>query len=350
MSEKGFAVAVAAIGAAGLAVGLLAHQLSKEKEEEQRRKQITLPGAKRSVTFTREQEELHWRKVIEEYYEAGVFRRSTFNKELLRARGIPPASRPMLWPMICGADKRRQQHPRLYTELLRQHADETTNAIEDIEKDLHRTFPDEKFFQTEKGISSLRRVLVAFSWHHPEIGYCQAMNYVCGAMLLSGCSEDECFWLLDTIVVDLLPPDFYSNSLKGLKKDLGILRELVASELPRIHAHLTNLHLPVDLFAIRWFLCLFVNAFPLPLSTRFLDCFLYEGRKTLFRTSLALLKLHERNILNLRDMGEAFVYCRDLPSSPALHAFEDLFQPHLELEGISSSRLSKLEEKAVPVE
>ncbi len=45
----------------------------------------------------------------------------------------------------------------------------------DIEKDLLRTFPTNVYFNTDhaEGISRLRRLLVAFAYLHPAIGYCQ---------------------------------------------------------------------------------------------------------------------------------------------------------------------------------
>lgn len=68
-------------------------------------------------------------------------------------------------------------------------------APNQIELDLHRTFPFNKFFSGENatGITKLRRVLVAFSRHNPKVCYCQGFNFVAGFALIF-LKEEQAFW------------------------------------------------------------------------------------------------------------------------------------------------------------
>ena len=46
---------------------------------------------------------------------------------------------------------------------------------------------------------------------------------------------------------------------------------------------------------------------------RIWDCFLYEGRKVLYRFTLAILKLNERKLLQMYDPNAILSYLKKLP-------------------------------------
>lgn len=59
-------------------------------------------------------------------------------------------------------------------------------------------------------------MLIAIYRINPEIGYCQSMNFLAGLLLLFA-SEESTFWLLSTIVEEVLPPDYYTPSMTGIR-------------------------------------------------------------------------------------------------------------------------------------
>lgn len=69
-------------------------------------------------------------------------------------------------------------------------------------------------------------------------------------------------------------------------------------------------HIEISLFA--WFLTVFVDNIPTAVYLHIWDVFLYEGSKVLFRFALAILKMHETDLLTLTDSAAFNQYLRTL--------------------------------------
>lgn len=69
-------------------------------------------------------------------------------------------------------------NPETYNLLLSTNQGKSSQSTDEIEKDLNRSLPEYKAYQSEEGLARLRRVLVAYSFRNPELGYCQALNIV----------------------------------------------------------------------------------------------------------------------------------------------------------------------------
>lgn len=238
---------------------------------------------------------------------AGVFQSCPQLKALVR-RGIPVAFRSVIWPNISLSKLvRRRFQSDHYSQLVAESASLEGKILEDIEKDIDRTFPGHGYFNrlNSDGTSCLRRVLRAYAVHHPEVGYCQSLNFVAGMMLLF-MAEEEAFWLLVTVVEELLPPDYFSHSMVGAHVDQSVLAYIVRTRLPKLHKTLENAQLDLQLISLQWCLCLFVNTLPPESALRVWDIFLNEGAKTLFRVSLAMLKLNEPTLTAIKDSSGLF--------------------------------------------
>lgn len=278
--------------------------------------------------------------------------KSTKVKRYVR-KGIPHQWRGAAWFHYGGGPALLGKNPGLYDNLLRRA--ETTalkaECNEQIERDLHRTFPDNIRFKpdavdfskpesprvsttaiqamppTETAIiRSLRRVLRAFSIYSPKIGYCQSLNFIAGLLLLFISDEEKAFWML-VIITHIYLPGTHEVSLEGANVDLGVLMTCVQDTIPRVwekiggeldgsdfrkEKHSMRLP-PITLCCTSWFMSCFVGSLPIETTLRVWDSFFYEGSKTMFRIALAIFKHGEAEIRAVKDGMEIFQTVQTIP-------------------------------------
>jgi hypothetical protein len=236
--------------------------------------------------------------------------------------------------------------------------------VEDIEKDLYRTFPDNVRFKPppppagEDGpqpttstsppaiepeiIGSLRRVLHAFALYNPRIGYCQSLNFLAGLLLLFVETEEQAFWLLN-IITRVYLPGTHEMSLEGSKVDLGVLMVALKDSMPGVWKQIGGDELEagkksrgrrgnksghggnpgsisdpnrlpaITLCMTAWFMSCFIGTLPIEAVLRVWDVFFYEGSRTLFRIALTIFKLGEREIKAVQDPMEMFGVVQTFP-------------------------------------
>ncbi|CAG9946577.1 unnamed protein product [Clonostachys rosea f. rosea IK726] len=276
-------------------------------------------------------------------------------------KGIPPEWRGAAWFYYAGGPAILAKHSGLYGKMLDMKAKRVD--VEAIERDLHRTFPDNINFKPPQApdgdntgkpsknkeqpiIASLRRVLFAFSIYNPHIGYCQSLNFIAGLLLLFVDTEEQCFWLLN-VITHIYLPGTHEISLEGSKVDLGVLMTEIRDTMPAIWDKIggdleaepqtrpstgrsfrkprtrfrrkqtdtlsTERLPPITLCMTAWFMSCFIGTLPIETTLRVWDIFFYEGSKTLFRTALAVFKTGESEIMAVADPMEMFGVVQAMP-------------------------------------
>ncbi|KAI7906001.1 rab-GTPase-TBC domain-containing protein [Cokeromyces recurvatus] len=221
----------------------------------------------------------------------------TFGK-LVRV-GLPNLLRGEIWEVACGAIYLRFQNQGLYHEILQKFEGKKSTSTEEIEKDLNRSLPEYPGYQTSEGIDRLRRVLTAYAWLNPELGYCQAMNIVVSALLIYA-TEEQAFWILH-VLVDRMCPGYYSTNMHGALLDQIAFEQLVEQTMPILWEHFKKTNVEVSIACLPWFLSLFINSMPLEFAIRVLDILFMEGPRILFQIGLAILKINGDELLKTND-------------------------------------------------
>lgn len=295
--------------------------------------------------------------------------RTAKTKRFIR-KGIPPEWRGAAWFYYAGGPSILAKHAGVYDDLIKRtkkRGEPKEVDVEAIERDLHRTFPDNASFRfspdepedsesTDGGagepkmISSLRNVLLAFAIYNPQIGYCQSLNFLAGLLLLFVESEEHAFWLLNVITI-LHLPGTHEMSLEGSKVDLGVLMGAVKDSMPGVWAKVGSeldgepprpqtqgtgsIRVkkssrkpvkgaaaaappgdrlpPITLCMTAWFMSCFIGTLPIETTLRVWDVFFYEGSRTLFRVALGIFKMGENEIRAVQDPMEMFGVVQALP-------------------------------------
>ncbi|XP_072904655.1 TBC1 domain family member 2A isoform X2 [Hemitrygon akajei] len=240
-------------------------------------------------------------------------------KNLIR-NGIPKEHRRHVWRW-CTSRRVRQIRERYssnhYQELLKLCKNKQQAASKQIELDLPRTLTNNIHFSspTSKMVQKLRRVLLAYSWQNPDIGYCQGLNRLAAIALLVLQEEEDAFWCLVAIVDCIMPEDYYSKTLTGSQVDQRVFKDLLSEKMPRLVSHLEQYNVDLSYITFNWFLVVFVDSLLSDILLRVWDAFLYEGTKVIFRYALAIFRYHEEEILKLNDHLTIYNYLQCLSRS-----------------------------------
>ncbi|KAH7179497.1 rab-GTPase-TBC domain-containing protein [Fusarium flagelliforme] len=223
--------------------------------------------------------------------------------------GIPVAYRAKVWSECSGAAALRI--PGYYEDLVTQNGeDDDAVVVSQIQMDINRTLTDNIFFRKGPGVKKLNEVLLAYSRRNRDVGYCQGMNLIAANLLLMMPSAEDAFWILTSIIENILPHGYYDHSLMASRADQQVLRQYVAQVLPKLSAHLDSLSIELEALTFQWFLSVFTDCLSAEALFRVWDVVLCtnDGSTFLFQVALALLKLNEGNLLQCNTPAGIYTY------------------------------------------
>ncbi|CAL0299571.1 unnamed protein product [Lupinus luteus] len=275
--------------------------------------------------------------------------------ETLVQGGVPKDLRGEVWQAFVGVRTRRVEN--YYEDLLAQETNSSESKEQDassvafgkwrkqIEKDIPRTFPGHPALD-EHGRDSLRRLLLAYARHNPSVGYCQAMNFFAGLLLLL-MPEENAFWTFVGIIDDYFE-GYYTEEMIESQVDQLVFEELMRERFPKLVNHLDYLGVQVAWISGPWFLSIFMNMIPWESVLRVWDVVLFEGNRVmLFRTALALMELYGPALVTTKDAGDAITLLQSLAGS-TFDSSQLVFTACMGYLAVTEERLQELREKHRP--
>ena len=255
--------------------------------------------------------------------------------------GIPLIYRPKLWYECSGAFDRVE--PGRYQELLDEHENEENACTKQIDLDVGRTMPTNIFFAGDgPGVAKLRRLLVAYSWYNPQCGYCQGMNNLAATLLLTHATEEEAFWVLASLIENILPIDYFTAHLLIAQADQRVLIDFVQELMPKLAKHIDELGVDLPAVTFAWFLSLYTDCLPVETLFRIWDVLFVEGMVILFKVAISIFMLNERELLRTNSPSSFY----SLMHSMTTHQFSADKLLALACEGLRFSvKMDKIEER-----
>jgi len=211
---------------------------------------------------------------------------------------------------------------------------------DEIGRDLHRTFYIEKF-RTGNGRVMLKNILTAVGFVRPEIGYCQGMNFIAGALVNLIDNEEKCFWIflsfIDNIQLNLL----YLRNMPDFLIRVYQLKKFIEFYFPKLANHLKRNQINIDLFFSKWLLTIFSNYFQFDVLYRVWDVFIIEKWKALLKFCMILLFFMKEKLMQM-DLNSFSQYFRSNELVSSL-SFEDIIKHYNDYK-ITNKKLEELRE------
>lgn len=93
--------------------------------------------------------------------------------------------------------------------------------------------------------------------------------------------------------------NFYLRDEEFIKNYETFFNQLLSANLPKIESHFSKFEITSSLYFVKWFESLFVKVFKYETLLRIWDKFLLKGECVLFQVAIAIIKVQEKDIINL---------------------------------------------------
>ena len=170
-------------------------------------------------------------------------------------------------------------------------------VLEEIKRDINRTFYTEKFTKGN-GKLILINVLSALAFIRPEIGYCQGMNFIAGALIELIEEEEKIFWIflsfIDNIDMNLL----YLKNMPDYSIRVFQLNYFIKLYFPELFIHFKKNQITPEIIFSKWILTIFANYLPFETLYKIWDLFIIDKWKAIYKISILYLDSMKEKVVH----------------------------------------------------
>ena len=153
-------------------------------------------------------------------------------------------------------------------------------------------------------------MLKCLAVQYEDCGYVQGMGFV-SALLMTYVTPEDAFCMMNNLYnrpeFNLKP--LYQKGMPGLGVCFYILLSLQKSYMPKLFNKMIEAVFFPQMYASQWFLTCYAVYFDIEVVVRIWDVLLVEGRKTIFRVGLAIMKIMEKKLM-AGELGDMFTLFR----------------------------------------
>ena len=215
------------------------------------------------------------------------------------------------------------------------------HVCDEISRDINRTFYTAKFVEGN-GKNMLYNILAALAFIRPEIGYCQGMNFIAGALINFIDNEEKCFWIFLAFIDNFDMNFLYLKNMPDYSIRVHQLNFFIKDNFPDLALHFKKNQINPDVFFSKWILTIFSNYLPFDVLYKVWDVFILDKWKAIFKFSLMILNSMKDKLIKM-DLITFSQFIKDNKNNSSLINFKE-FSEHYKDYKITNRQLNELRE------
>ena len=216
-----------------------------------------------------------------------------------------------------------------------------SHVCDEIDRDINRTFYTDKFVEGN-GKKMLIDILTALAFIRPEIGYCQGMNFIAGALINFIDDEEKCFWIFLSFIDNIELNFLYLKNMPDYSIRVHQLNFYIKEYFPELSIHFKKHQINPDIFFSKWILTIFSNYLPFEVLYKVWDVFIMDKWKAIFKFSLMILNSMKDKLITM-DLITFSKFIKDNKNNSSLLNFDE-FSKHYKDYKITNRQLNELRE------